>query len=385
MFAIVALCAWLAPARAFAQTVTFTTTAVYRTYPDGSAAPTRIVNGTQQGISRDDCLKDVTFNFPLVLTGLPTSSSLQVWAGADNCQTTGEITGTNPTCWPVYPTNVAQSSTVIAQVRVQDLVSQLGSSTKNLTYTAADSSVCDNGLGSGETTVNVNFIWLDGSSNPVSASTPYPIQVKLLGPGAPTGVTAEGIDGALSVSWSASSTEPDLAGYHVFVEASGASPADAGTTTVCPDGGFTDGGTDDAGNPVVVPVDAGCYQQPVTTASCSASGDGGTLDTTGLSPMATAAGATNVSAQVTGLTNGTSYAVAVAAYDTFGNDGDVSSAVCATPQPVDDFWKKYRQAGGTAGGGFCALEVVGGPAGAPVMVLGMVGIAIAFVRRRRRA
>ena len=57
-----------------------------------------------------------------------------------------------------------------------------------------------------------------------------------------------------------------------------------------------------------------------------------------------------------GLSNGVSYAVAIATTDTVGNTGVLSAVVCGTPQPVDDFFELYRRAGGKGGGGFCSIS-----------------------------
>jgi hypothetical protein len=87
---------------------------------------------------------------------------------------------------------------------------------------------------------------------------------------------------------------------------------------------------------------------------------------------------------VTGLINGLQYNIAIAGVDALGNVGPLSTLQCGTPQPVDDFWKKYREAGGQAGGGFCALEAAGAPAGSAALFGGMASVVVAAWRRRRR-
>ncbi len=87
---------------------------------------------------------------------------------------------------------------------------------------------------------------------------------------------------------------------------------------------------------------------------------------------------------VTGLRNGFQYDVVVAAVDNYGNVGPPSTPpVCATPAPVNDFWKIYRGDGGGAGGGFCALEAVGAPVTSSVAFAGAGALVIAGLRRRR--
>jgi hypothetical protein len=86
---------------------------------------------------------------------------------------------------------------------------------------------------------------------------------------------------------------------------------------------------------------------------------------------------------VTGLKNGTTYNVVVAAVDGSGNVGPTSQEQCDFPAPVNDFWSLYRSGGGRAGGGFCALEAVGEPARSAggIALAGVIG---ALVLRRRR-
>jgi MYXO-CTERM domain-containing protein len=86
----------------------------------------------------------------------------------------------------------------------------------------------------------------------------------------------------------------------------------------------------------------------------------------------------------TGLDNNTVYAVAVSAVDDFGNVGPPSTPqACDFPAVVDDFWTAYTDDGGHAGGGFCALEAAGAPAGSTVAFGALGAGAIAVLRRRR--
>jgi hypothetical protein len=87
---------------------------------------------------------------------------------------------------------------------------------------------------------------------------------------------------------------------------------------------------------------------------------------------------------ITQLQNGVTYNVVVAGVDGSGNVGPQSDVHCDSPAPVDDFWKTYRQAGGQAGGGFCALEAVGEPASSFAGMAILVGSTVLAVRRRRR-
>jgi hypothetical protein len=87
---------------------------------------------------------------------------------------------------------------------------------------------------------------------------------------------------------------------------------------------------------------------------------------------------------IKGLVNGHTYTAIVAAVDGFGNIGPPSQQVCDFPAPVNDFWKIYRDSGGRAGGGFCALEAVGEPAPVTAGIALLVGASVLGVRRRSR-
>lgn len=63
--------------------------------------------------------------------------------------------------------------------------------------------------------------------------------------------------------------------------------------------------------------------------------------------------ATLQSAQVTGLENGVTYEVWMTAVDLAQNESDQSNVLTGMPEPVNDFWESYQDAGGSEDGGFC--------------------------------
>jgi hypothetical protein len=81
-----------------------------------------------------------------------------------------------------------------------------------------------------------------------------------------------------------------------------------------------------------------------------------------------------------GLVNGVSYTVGVAATDTYANVGTLSTLTCQVPQPITGFYKAYRAAGGTGGGGFCSFSVKR----EPLPLVALLGLASCLVLRRRR-
>jgi hypothetical protein len=81
------------------------------------------------------------------------------------------------------------------------------------------------------------------------------------------------------------------------------------------------------------------------------------------------------------LTNGVTYAVAIASVDSYLNVGPVSQVTCGTPQLVTDFYEAYREAGGKGGGGFCAIGRNPTHTLTALMALGALGL---IARRRVR-
>jgi hypothetical protein len=91
---------------------------------------------------------------------------------------------------------------------------------------------------------------------------------------------------------------------------------------------------------------------------------------------------TATSLTLTGLTNGTTYHVAVTCIDGSGNVGPTSTLACGKPGAVNDFWQSYKDDGGGASG--CALDRNANAQTGSVFGLGMLAAVAAFVRRRRR-
>jgi hypothetical protein len=135
--------------------------------------------------------------------------------------------------------------------------------------------------------------------------------------------------------------------------------------------------------PAVIPEGSGGISaipcQYLVGASCAAGSPAYT--NTGLS---TVTGPTGSGYTIKSLTNGATYDVVVAAVDGSGNVGPASNCASDYPAVVDDFFTLYREAGGRAGGSFCALQAVGEPAGAPIVGVAFSVLAFTVARRRRR-
>lgn len=373
---------------------------VSRSTPSGSP-PTHPQSVPTTGVTKADCQADVTLTFSLLLTGISASNHLEVWAGSGDCSATTARVGTTATCWPVIAGGITPSGSLQVPVRVQDMASQMSSPTKNLTYARAGADACNTQSSPGAVNLTISFMWIDGTNNFQGGGTKG-VTIDMVGPPPPENVSVNDGDRVLVVNWSPpSSAGSDSTGFKVFCAPtttgavdSDAATDDGGSTSntryVCADGGFEDGGVDDAGNPIPgAPIDAGCVAINDNDASEVEGADAGcpagvVADIPPLTECASAGGVTSNTATISDRTNNTLYTVAVASVDGYGNTGPLSQPGCATPGPVDDFFHRYRDDGGGAGG--CALERSRVPVGAGVAgwLAGIVGFA-AWRRRRRRA
>lgn len=362
---------------------------VQRFYQDGTVPAQHPMPANTQGLNFDDCNSNVKIRFTLTMTAIDTSGySLQAWAGPSDCSPVAARTASTAACWPVLGANIAQATSATVDVNVRDIVSQIGRTTSgiNLTYTPAGQSVC---LSGGSGAISVYFL-LVPSANGDATGQASAFKVKLTGPPAPTINSVGAGDTLLNVSWTPA-TDTDTQGFVVYTDPPINSVGDAGAVTTCADAGFSDGGVDDAGNPINIPNDASCSSTPISVS------DGGVCGTSALVAgvqgsqvsgfEAARTGNTSSSLTVTGLSNFVTYNVAVAATDSYGNVGAISAptspTTCGVPQPIDDFWKTYRNSGGTAGGS-CAAVDVGNAEGAPLFGLAMLGLGVVYIKRRRR-
>ena len=388
----------------------------------------------------NDCEQNLVLTFPLVLDSVALTQSqysLQVWAGDSNADCSDKNTRNAPgtatqVCWPAVNGSVSKSQTLNLPIPIRDIFSQYGAGTKGPYAGPYGEDACHNSaLPSGPTTINVWFLITSGDGSSQGTPGKFSLSVDVIGPAPPSSVSAGIAETALILNWSPSG-DVDTQGYTVYCDppAAGApapdatptstttTPQDAGTTLVCDDGGFTDGGFDDATDSAIPgePIDGGCrlVANPTDSGGSSSSGgplpsscpstvllpSGGTKSTNEAGQTITVGGvqkfvdpayicggagsATSTSTNVTNLIDGVYYTVAVAGIDNYGNTGPLSDPGCNTPQAIIDFWQQYRAAGGLAGGGFCSVDGVGMPATtAPILVFGIWAFG-SIVRRRRK-
>jgi hypothetical protein len=440
----VAVVGWLvlAPRSASAQTVALT--APLGDYlPNGQTSTLHPPDVDATWISYADCEANVYIQVPITLTppaggygGM--AYALQAWVAANTSPDTdcGNPTYNNPTtgvCWQVLPPGaIALAPSATPHIFVRDLLARLGSTSVNPAYPNAtvNDDACHTISTAGAIPINLQFIWVVGTSEVAGATSLYiGLNAELIGPEPPSGVDAGVGDGILLLGWTPSS-DPTTKGYSIFVdplpghegEIEDAAPVDSALPieTVCKDAGFSDGGIDDAGDPIQIPIDSGMCTtvmikdaesvpaNNVCPSTVLVSGVSGTSTTTSEAGVDASAVTTtsetgtapspqqlahlyttlqnNTATQytLTGLKDGYTYTVAVAAVDNLEDNGPLSPPTCATPSPISDFWTIYRDSGGLAGGGYCALDGVGAPTGAGIFGVAMATALFGWVRRRRQ-
>ncbi|WP_394835146.1 fibronectin type III domain-containing protein [Pendulispora rubella] len=381
---------WSYSGTAHAQSLTLAIAKVDRIKGSGGL-PNRPNGLKTTDITRADCVANVIERFSLTVTGTVDSGrNLDVWAstGGDCTQITSRQNGTaGATCWQIAGNQTVRNGTIVVDIPAQTIASQLGNATKQPGVQTGSLDTCSSQPTVGASAINVYFLYGVPGNNSDS-NVQQAINWDTKGPAGPTNVTAGDGDRVIVMKWSPqSSSGSDISGYTVYCapkDGLDAAPppvdaGDAGTHPECQDGGFTDGGVDDAGNPIPgQPIDGGCTQVP----NVPDGGQPSDCPSPGLdAPIVRSVGSSvSDGTTVDGLTNGVEYACAVAAYDKGRNPGELSKAACAMPGPVKDFFWRYREAGGPAGG--CALE--GAPLTDGVMIGGATAAVLALVRRRRK-
>lgn len=351
----------------------------------------------REGINLADCRGDQSIVFPLTVVGFAPGDLAEVWAtnGSTDCGDPQFRPGTQS----VHCTKVgtfALTNTTQATIKAKTLLSATG-------VTTLDSFGCP---AVDISSVTVYFMILrGGAATAAFAKDSVPIKVDTQGPVALTGVRVLPGNQALTVSWDSvgEAGAQDVIGAQALCDPapSGASATDAGSTTTCTVDGAAvsidasdDAAVAEAGATcTTVANDAGTTASKIPSASGIGS-DGVACNTQAFStstavPCGSISGTTGNTIRIDAingvpLQNGVVYAVAVAGTDSFQNVGSVSSPSCQFPESTSDFWRDYRGAGGTAGGG-CAVETAGVPLGSfTLLVVGGV-VVLSTLRRRAKA
>jgi len=255
--------------------------------------------------------------------------TLEVWAGTSaECAVKHESILNGDQCWQlvVFPTPPSAAF----EIPVRKILPR-GEGGEAICGTTAAS-----GTGSGS--VSVYFVPMQGNVYSGTAAA-YAMTFDLKGPPAPSGFTLGIGDTRLIPTWTATNST-DISSYRLYCQ-----PSDTCTSDF------------------LVPGEIPSTDEP----------DDVKTGTT--SPIST-------QGEVNGLENGQQYICGMAGYDPLYNLGPLSNTDCETPKPVNGYYKLYREAGGTAGGGFCSFGRLPTSPQLVPLVFGALGLLIA---RRRRA
>jgi len=380
-----------AAGQASAQTVAVANKqSLRRINPDGSEAKKRLVN--PEAFNYADCLANQSLDITYTTTAPDANKTLEVWAGQQDCKPIAARSGTTQQCWKVAP-NLTAALTGNVKIPIRNIVNRRTGT--DVVDSSGNAAVCN---GIALSTFSLYFMWFQGTgTDPVGTPDQVDIQVKTLGPSALTGLSVAPGNTRLIVTFSAvgEAGVADQQGIRVYCDDK---PTSTTTTTkevtVCNDAAAAtpeDAGDGEATD--AAPVDAGC-----TTTTETVSG-GAACSSVALTPAAADSGLPTLPdekylcAEIGGntgarvvveninglpLVNDKTYAVAVAAVDSFGNVGSLADPTCATPGATTDFWQLYRDSGGQAGG--CSSESA--PIGGLFSAIPVLGALLAVVRRR---
>lgn len=383
-----------------------------RTDREGKNIAKRGLQYTPEGISYQDCIDDIRLRVAMVLPQPQVNASLQAWGalGGVDCSQQDRRESSNATCWRVTgDIPLAQNVEILIPVR------KIFGGRANEGGGVADGKDGPEICGTVDrATYALQFLYFA----PNQLATPafkeeLSVLVDTIGPAAPTGLSIKPGNTRLSISFNAlgEGGVVELSTIRAYCDENpgqapvgddaGPAPtdaADAADAEPSPECDAGDADACDAGEGEVQDQDQDEGPTPIPTcgsgAFTSESGDPILPDeefnarySCGVLPVATT-GNVIVARAVGGrpLENGKTYAVAIAAVDTFLNVGPLSSVVCDFPERTTDFWEDYVDAGGRAGG--CAVDASGVPVGSfgvmAVAALLAMSTARRFVVRRKR-
>lgn len=374
------------------------------------AAATTNPGDVNVGINRATCLDTgAHWNFSFQLPVGVAFSDLQIWV-TDGNKYCSDVANrlTVKSCFQVASFKYADVFGKIVSVPDAALIGGLASQQDIPDYNNPDrAKICNPSASQEPQPFYINYLLLNGaeivggatSSNPYESSTATTFDLR--GPDPPSGITLGPGDSLLVAGLTPVGTTTNLKGYQAYCWPLPGAVVDGGTTTTTKDiDAGLDGSSGDASDASDASDDGALADgASEATAPDGSSETGGTAPigvcpsfpadfAIGLLPNPAYAcsgifGATSTSVKITGLTNGVHYGVAVAGVDTYQNPGALSQVVCDTPVQTTDFYDDFREAGGTAGGGYCSLGApTGQTAGAVAIALGALGLVL---RRRRSA
>lgn len=421
-----------------ASALTFTTG-----YPKRPAGKVIVTSGTfdkdqpTSAINRADCL-DTNQKWELFFGNAGSAAFVEVWATASSDKTTKTCdapcargVGTDTSCAKVcyrvavFPRSQVVGVTSSVAIYPYQIIGALNGkeASRDGAITPDNApAVCTPSSPNSESTAIVLWalpvqdtadrLLITDTGGPAD-SVPIQTAYDIAGPGAPANAHVKPAGGHLNVYFDSVSaaTYKDLVGLRAYCwptadfDAAGIPDTTSTADTISDDTGSTtatdsrsdsdDAATDDASSTDTgagtTTTDTGTSTSDEVGTSTAAEGcppdipfKEGDFPPGGLTECGSVASGISGELTTNALTNYQPYAVAVAAYDKFGNSGQLSAVSCATPREITDFYQAYKDAGGQGGGGYCAFNgsnrnVYG--LGLSALVLGIVG---RLARRRHR-
>ena len=155
------------------------------------------MNQNPTGISFNDCITNMSLNFPIALTGFA-GQGLEVWAGTQDCTTdmSRGKSGTTAVCWKVAELgamNVQTTNSTQIPVRMQNIVGPQNT-TPTQTLVNETSSACYSQQSYASVQFNVAFVPVTSAGLlqfPGRPGASFPVTTDLVGPPAPTGISGQ--------------------------------------------------------------------------------------------------------------------------------------------------------------------------------------------------
>ena len=339
------------PRTAWAQSVALTQGAVIQDYLSDGVTPSAHPNNVDSTwISFADCENDVRIRFPLTLTPDPstgfTAANLQAWASVgQDCTAQTNREPPNLVCWQVVMGSIPSNLSLTQDITVRNIIQYIGNTAAIPAgggYHTGTESACHVVQTSGPIAVTVQFIWFPNGNPQGAMSVSQGLNVEMIGPAPPTGISAGPGGNILIVNW-LPVNDPNTKGFNVFLDPmpghegavpdAGGNPAlitDASCHEVvtCPDTGASmtpsDGAITDGPVEAPAPVDSGmCTTRTVCDAE--APGTSGACPSTVLVTGVT--GSTTTMTPTPTTTNGDGGVVATS------GDGGTTSTVTVTGTP----------------------------------------------------
>jgi hypothetical protein len=352
-----------------------------------------------EGVNLQDCRDSQFIRFPLLITGSAPNLTGEVWAtdSGANCSEAVQRSGSGvQQCYRLDNIGFIITPTQSIDIPVRQLIKGVGDQSAT---TGADGCRRLN-----SSTVNVWFLALAGTQ--ASGQLTLPVRVDTQGPRPLSNVRAQPGDTRLTVAWDSvgEGGADDVIGAVAYCDpdpvpagASDASTEECTTPEAGPDGATpeptctTVPAQSGAGDPIPQPGNIESNGSKCETQSFAPVGGKPRIPDSALSAKygcGNITGTTGNTIEIKDfaggpLVNRRTYAVAVAATDSFANVGELSTPICQFPEETSDFWRDYRESGGESGGGFCSVEGPGVPVGSfSLMAVGIV-VGCSFLRRWR--